>query len=77
VWELYARACDRTGPRSTLLEWDENIPEFAVVHREVLKAKDYFAAAALSQRADSDRKQRGASASDHARREGGRVARAR
>jgi hypothetical protein len=46
VWRLYERACKRTGARSTLLEWDENIPEFAVVHAEVLKAKDHFHAAA-------------------------------
>jgi len=45
VWRLYERACKRTGVRSTLLEWDENIPEFDVVHAEVLKAKDHFAAA--------------------------------
>lgn len=40
VWDLYRHAVDRTGPRSTLLEWDANIPEFAVVHAEVLKARD-------------------------------------
>ena len=26
VWELYARASARTGPVSTLYEWDEEIP---------------------------------------------------
>jgi uncharacterized protein (UPF0276 family) len=39
VWKLYERACELSGGRSTLYEWDENIPAFAVVHAEVLKAK--------------------------------------
>jgi uncharacterized protein (UPF0276 family) len=41
VWQLYARACRRTGPVSTLYEWDENIPAFEVVHAEALKARAY------------------------------------
>jgi hypothetical protein len=41
VWELYRRACRRTGPVSTLYEWDENIPSFDVVHAEALKAAAY------------------------------------
>jgi uncharacterized protein (UPF0276 family) len=43
VWKLYERAVARTGPRSTLLEWDESIPAFDVVHAEALKAKRYLA----------------------------------
>jgi uncharacterized protein (UPF0276 family) len=39
VWELYRRAWRRTGPVSTLYEWDEDIPEFDVVHAEALKAR--------------------------------------
>ena len=42
VWELYARAQELTGRVSTLLEWDARIPEFEVVHAEVLKAKQNF-----------------------------------
>jgi hypothetical protein len=38
VWRLYRHAWERTGPVSTLLEWDENIPEFSVVHAEARKA---------------------------------------
>jgi uncharacterized protein (UPF0276 family) len=38
VWALYARACRRTGPVSTLYEWDEDIPSFEVVHAEARKA---------------------------------------
>ncbi|MFI5181496.1 MAG: DUF692 domain-containing protein [Thermoanaerobaculia bacterium] len=40
VWELYARLVSRTGPVTTLVEWDEEIPAFAVVHAEALKARD-------------------------------------
>ena len=39
VWSLYGRALRRIGLRSTLLEWDADIPPFEVVHAEVLKAR--------------------------------------
>jgi uncharacterized protein (UPF0276 family) len=39
VWALYRLAHQLTGGVSTLLEWDANIPEFSVVHAEVLKAQ--------------------------------------
>lgn len=42
VWALYRLARQRTGPVSTLLEWDSDIPEFDVVHAEVLKARECF-----------------------------------
>ncbi len=42
VWELYRLAHQRTGGASTLLEWDARIPEFPVVHAEVLKAQQYM-----------------------------------
>jgi len=42
VWELYRLAHKLTGGASTLLEWDASIPEFPVVHAEVLKAKRYM-----------------------------------
>lgn len=42
VWELYRLASKRTGGVSTLLEWDSNIPEFQVLHAEVLKARRYL-----------------------------------
>ena len=45
VWELYRLAHRLTGGASTLLEWDANIPEFSVVHAEVLKAKQYMSEA--------------------------------
>jgi uncharacterized protein (UPF0276 family) len=45
VWELYRLAHRLTGGASTLLEWDARIPEFPVVHAEVLKAADYMSTA--------------------------------
>jgi uncharacterized protein (UPF0276 family) len=41
VWELYWYAYGRSGGRATLLEWDEDIPSFDVVHAEALKAREY------------------------------------
>jgi uncharacterized protein len=38
VWALYARACTRTGPVSTLFEWDEAIPPLDDVIAEARKA---------------------------------------
>ncbi len=42
VWELYRLAHELTGGVSTLLEWDASIPEFPVVHNEVLKARAHM-----------------------------------
>jgi uncharacterized protein (UPF0276 family) len=42
VWGLYRLAHQLTGGASTLLEWDARIPEFPVVHAEVLKARAYM-----------------------------------
>tara|TARA_R110002049_G_scaffold234002_6_gene407343 strand:- start:5225 stop:6199 length:975 start_codon:yes stop_codon:yes gene_type:complete len=43
VWNLYRLAHKLTGGAATLLEWDAQIPEFPVLHSEVLKAKRYIA----------------------------------
>jgi uncharacterized protein (UPF0276 family) len=42
VWQLYRLAHRLTGGASTLLEWDAKIPEFPVVHAEVLEARRYL-----------------------------------
>jgi uncharacterized protein (UPF0276 family) len=42
VWELYRLSNEKHAGRSTLLEWDENIPEFKVLHAEAEKARDYL-----------------------------------
>ncbi len=39
VWDLFRQAYGLTKGVSTLLEWDAKIPEFPVVHQEVLKAR--------------------------------------
>ena len=39
VWDLYGFTLRHVGLRATLLEWDADIPEFDVVHAEVLKAR--------------------------------------
>ncbi len=38
VWRLYERVCRRVGRVPTLLEWDERVPHFEVVHAEAFKA---------------------------------------
>ncbi len=39
VWELYARALRRTGPVSTLLEWDDRLPAFPRLQAELALAR--------------------------------------
>jgi uncharacterized protein (UPF0276 family) len=45
VWELYRRALRRTGPVSTLIEWDEDIPPFREVWAREVWAEAERAAA--------------------------------
>ncbi len=46
VWDLYAHAVRRFGPRPTLIEWDNEIPPFATLIGEAARA-DAVAAQAL------------------------------
>ncbi|MCB9974444.1 MAG: DUF692 family protein [Rhodospirillales bacterium] len=39
VWALYRYAISKAGPVSTMVEWDDKIPEFPVVLAEVEKAR--------------------------------------
>jgi uncharacterized protein len=39
IWELYWRTLSRTGPVATLIEWDNNVPVFAALVDEVVRAK--------------------------------------
>ena len=39
VWGLYRKAHELSGGRSTLMEWDGNIPSFEEVRAEAWKAK--------------------------------------
>ena len=41
VWRLCERACELTGGRSMLYEWDEDIPEFDAVLAEAEKARAF------------------------------------
>jgi uncharacterized protein len=43
VWKLYAEVVRRAGRIATMVEWDQDIPEFDVVHAEVLRAREYRA----------------------------------
>lgn len=54
VWELYRLAHRLTGGVSTLLEWDAKIPEFPVVHAEVLKAKQFMGDQLVESAAEED-----------------------
>jgi len=40
VWELYAQALGRTGPVSTLIEWDDRIPPYSELLAEVGRARE-------------------------------------
>ena len=42
VWELYEHAVRRFGAVSALVEWDDNIPEFAVLADTADRARDDF-----------------------------------
>jgi uncharacterized protein len=39
VWQLYRRAIELTGPISTLIEWDEDIPAFPALEAELDRAR--------------------------------------
>ena len=41
VWELYERTIRRTGPVATLIEWDEDIPEWDVLAAEAELAANH------------------------------------
>jgi uncharacterized protein len=46
VWSLYRRTLARTGPVPTLIEWDNDVPAFAVLAAEVARAKSALLAEA-------------------------------
>lgn len=62
VWELYEYAVRRLGPVSTLIEWDDHIPEFAVLAAMAAEARERAARASAANRdATNDARQRPAS----------------
>ncbi len=44
VWDLYARAVNRAGPMPTLIEWDNDIPEWQVLEAEAQRANEILSA---------------------------------
>lgn len=47
VWQLYQQALQRTGPVATLIERDNDVPAFNVLHAEVRQADQHLLAAAV------------------------------
>ena len=45
VWELFNQALSLHGARDTLIEWDSDFPEFAVLENECRKAQEHISAA--------------------------------
>lgn len=46
VWDLYARAIARCGPKPTLIEWDSDVPAWNVLYSEARRADAVVAAQA-------------------------------
>ncbi len=42
VWRVFERSLKHSGGRSTLLEWDEDIPGFEELHSEALRARAWL-----------------------------------
>ncbi len=53
VWELYEAALARFGARPTLIEWDNRIPEFAVLMGEAARAQTLLDRAEGARHADA------------------------
>jgi len=62
VWQLYREAHRLSGGRSTLLEWDASVPDFATTHREAKKALRHRALALREAVAERGRRGIGADA---------------
>lgn len=46
VWELYAKIIGQLGPLPTLIEWDNDLPEWKVLYQDVLQASKQIRRAA-------------------------------
>ena len=53
VWALYRRAHELSGGRSTMIEWDEDIPALDVVRAEALRARAVVEAADAADAAEA------------------------
>lgn len=43
VWALYAQALQVTGPMATLIEWDHDVPGYAVLRQQASRADGFLA----------------------------------
>ena len=50
VWQLYRRLLERAGPRPTLVEWDNAVPDWPVLYAETQKAAAILADVAGAER---------------------------
>lgn len=50
VVELYRHTLSRSGPLPTLIEWDNDVPDFATLHAEAVRADAMLSAAAAPRR---------------------------
>ena len=48
VWSLYGALLERTGPLPTLIEWDTDVPDYAVLRGEALAAQAMLGQAAAT-----------------------------
>ena len=42
VWKLYQEVIERTGSVASLVEWDNDVPEWSVLRREAKAVQDIF-----------------------------------
>lgn len=52
VWDLFARAIQRTGPIPTLIEWDSNLPDWPTLKAQAERADATIAAATQAAKID-------------------------
>lgn len=55
VVELYQHALSRSGPLPTLIEWDNDVPDFATLNAEAVRADAMLTAAAVARGASRNR----------------------
>ena len=48
VWALYAEVIERTGPVATLIEWDNDVPDWPVLRAEAEAADAILRRSALA-----------------------------
>jgi uncharacterized protein (UPF0276 family) len=53
VWSLYARTIARTGPLPTLIEWDNDVPDWPTLRAEAKRARAVLTQASMATRSDA------------------------